>query len=250
METILSISDEQDSESTGFVASAIDWWRTKLETLRFCFAESYEVKVGPAHNIWLHMCAVAGFLEARFQIQPNGQAAYFASHECEYTGGIAMFGGALLVMIMVAKMPRARGHQTVYEDSVTWVKGLWMGKDLFADDHLVMTVQGLAKGRVIRRLSRDRTVGKELLRETFRDPSATPGQWSHAGTFWQSCSAGPQRRGEIAETARLTASGAVQPTSSDNAAGDVLHRNPVGLHEELSFRALKDLDIDIPCTLR
>ena len=167
----------------GSVESAIGMWRTKLKVLRFCFETRYGVTVGPNHKIWPHLCGLAGFLGSRFRLRANGQSAYFASHGCEYKGEIAMIGEALMIKIPVSKTRQAKGTRTVHKADAAWLKGLWMGKDLLTDDHIVMTAQGLVKGRGIRRLPADRRVDKELLRDAFGDPWASPEQRLQAETF-------------------------------------------------------------------
>lgn len=76
------------------------------------------------------MCALAGFLEARFRIRANGQTGYFTRHGYEYEGELAVLGEALMIKVPVGETREDKGDQAVRKVSTALLKRFVDGQRL------------------------------------------------------------------------------------------------------------------------
>ena len=72
--------------------------------------------------------------------------------------------------VPATKTRQLAGGRRQHKVDTSWVKGIWVGKRLESDEHVIMTMQGKVHCRTVRRLPPSGRADKQLLAECFGAP--------------------------------------------------------------------------------
>eukprot|EP00971_Amphidinium_carterae_P131715 2609006-Amphidinium_carterae.1 len=125
-------------------------------TLRLQVVESYGVELPTQHPIIGWCIQHASWLHDRFQpARADGKTAYFRFHHLDYGSSVIPFGETI-----VWRNPDGAEHLKLKEH---WGYGIWLGREVSSDSHIVGTRHGCLRVRSVRRLPPSERADKQLL---------------------------------------------------------------------------------------
>ena len=135
-----------------------------VRALRLAVEERWHAPIKATHALFGWMVMHASWLQNHYQILKHGSTAFQAVQQRAYDGCIFQFAEA----VMVRRQYAAEGVPKLEE---RWWPGLWLGKTVEADDHLVGTAYGIVRSRSVRPLG-----ASEQKQELFDKMTWTPWQ--------------------------------------------------------------------------
>ena len=131
---------EEEKASNGAAEQAVETCRQHGNILLTSYEKATGKKVGTTHPLHSWAMRHGSWLLNRYNVQ-GGSAPFETAYQRSYSGKIVAFGETVLGMV----------RATVKGDA-KWPKGLWLGKAVTNDAHLICTVGGkLVLTRSIRR---------------------------------------------------------------------------------------------------
>ena len=144
LSTEIRLSGTDQHQSNGAAERAIQTIRRLANTYRKSLEQKIGAQVPSTCHIFPWATQHAAFIYNRFHVHRGSRrTSYEILTDTTYKGKICEFGESVL-----AKAPAA----AVYKGSSHWTKGIWVGKSLTSDCHVILTKAGVMMARSVRRL--------------------------------------------------------------------------------------------------
>ena len=143
-----------DHQSNSFADSAMCGVQRQVRALTLHVEKRYDVDIRSTDLFFGWIVRHAGWLMTRFAPRDvDNQTPYYITHGVEYQGLLAEIGECVMGRV---------GNENKTKSQRRWERGIFVGKDDFTDEWLIITEKGLLKCRKCRRLPSDGAFDKTL----------------------------------------------------------------------------------------
>ena len=161
--THLSETSTRSPQSIGTAERAVRSCKEQFRTLRFALEHRLGMKVTPEMPIWAWLARHAAFIITRFQTRATGQTAFQHLTDTQYRSQLGEFGEAVMFREATSDTGEQRdGRRPKGADSL-WLKGVWIGRSEFNNEHMVISSVGARGTMTVRTLPPDAKWDRDLV---------------------------------------------------------------------------------------
>ena len=139
-------------------------------TLRYSLESKCATPIVPDHVLWPWLIRHSAWAESRFAIKSNKKTSYENAFSLAYRGEVCQFGEKVLFLEPSSTSGHMTGNRRRHKADKAWVHGVWVGKKLESDEHLVATSTGVHSCRTVRRLPKGSQFDAALIDTVVGNP--------------------------------------------------------------------------------